>query len=280
MITQLLGPVNGQPNQSGSPTHTHTTRHGTSGRAVDRRVPVRVCGGGVRGRNGWPAGAQISLNHASTSHPRMELSPSPTTTHHWATGADERAPPPTWTRCQPRPATRRTRTTTGVSAPASAVQRTWRTTCRALRRRLLNRPGSERSRETAVRLSVPATAMKPRPLDYGCGPAAAAAAGCAGWAWRPRPRGGGRSPGVSPKCSNSPNSAAAAGAVHSEHHRRGDSVVLLRPVELPGTGYGSEVEARIERVIFACRFMTFLGIGGLLLGSVPCFLKVFSRFID
>jgi hypothetical protein len=68
--------------------------------------------------------------------------------------------------------------------------------------------------------------------------------------------------------------------VHSEHHRRGDSVVLLRPVELPGTGYGSEVEARIERVIFACRFMTFLGIGGLLLGSVPCFLKVFSRFID
>ncbi|CAD6338362.1 unnamed protein product [Miscanthus lutarioriparius] len=127
--------------------------------------------------------------------------------------------------------------------------------------------------------------MKPTPLDYNCGPAAAAAAGCAGWAWRPRPRprGGGRAPGVSPKCSHSASSSssAAAGVVPSEHRRR---EVLYRPVEQPGTGYGSELEARIEKVIFACRFMTFLGIGGLLLGSVPCFLKgsvhVMNAFVD
>jgi hypothetical protein len=34
------------------------------------------------------------------------------------------------------------------------------------------------------------------------------------------------------------------------------------------------LEARIEKFIYSCRFMTFLAIGGSLLGSVPCFLKV------
>lgn len=82
---------------------------------------------------------------------------------------------------------------------------------------------------------------------------------------------------MSPKCSHSAAAAAAAGAVQSEDRRR---EVLYRPVELPGTGYGSELEARIEKVIYACRFMTFFGICGLLLGSVPCFLKVLARFID
>jgi uncharacterized membrane protein YqhA len=33
------------------------------------------------------------------------------------------------------------------------------------------------------------------------------------------------------------------------------------------------LEARIEKFIYSCRFMTFLAIGGSLLGSVPCFLK-------
>lgn len=83
---------------------------------------------------------------------------------------------------------------------------------------------------------------------------------------------------MSPKCSNS----AAAGAVHSEDRRR--EVHRPDPVELPRPGYGEEVEARIERVIYACRFMTFLGIGGLLLGSVPCFLKgsvyVMNAFVE
>ncbi|OEL31138.1 hypothetical protein BAE44_0007846 [Dichanthelium oligosanthes] len=98
-------------------------------------------------------------------------------------------------------------------------------------------------------------------------------AGCAGWAWRPRPRA--RSAAVSPKCSHAAAAAAAAeGAVHSEHHRRGGiRGVLFRPVGLPGTEYVSELEEQIEKVIYACRFMTFLGIGGLLAGSVPCFLK-------
>lgn len=141
--------------------------------------------------------------------------------------------------------------------------------------RLLNLPGASGVGRRKFE-SVLDTGMKPRPLGCGYGPAAAAAAGCAGWAWRPRPRGGGRAARVSPKCSHSA-AAAEAGAVHSEHHRRGVSEALLGPVELPGTGYGYELEARIEKVIYACRFMTFLGIGGLLLGSVPCFLKVLAR---
>lgn len=86
---------------------------------------------------------------------------------------------------------------------------------------------------------------------------------------------------MSPKCSHSAAAAAAAGAVQSEDRRR---EVLYRPVELPGTGYGSELEARIEKVIYACRFMTFFGICGLLLGSVPCFLKgcvfVMDAFVE
>lgn len=124
----------------------------------------------------------------------------------------------------------------------------------------------------------PATAMKPRPLGVATSAAAAAAgaeglvaAGRAGWAWRPRPR------GVSPKCSHS-------AAAHSEHGRRGTRGVPLRPRGLPSLEYGSELEARIEKVIYASRFITFIGIGGLLLGSVPCFLKgcvyVMDAFVE
>jgi len=66
-------------------------------------------------------------------------------------------------------------------------------------------------------------------------------------------------------------SAAAAGAPHSERRRR---EVLYRLVELSGMGYAGGM---IERVIDACRCMTFLGIGGLLLGLV---LWVLNAFID
>ncbi|KAJ1260979.1 hypothetical protein BS78_10G273000 [Paspalum vaginatum] len=118
--------------------------------------------------------------------------------------------------------------------------------------------------------------MKPRPL----GSVAAAAeglvgAGHAGWAWRPRPR------GVSPKRSHS---SSAAGAVHLEHRRRGTNRAPFRPLGLPLTEYGADLEARVEKVIYACRFITFLGIGGLLLGSIPCFLKgcvyVMDAFVE
>lgn len=117
-----------------------------------------------------------------------------------------------------------------------------------------------------------ATAMKPRPA--GCKAAAKGSglvgAACGGWARRPRPRA--RSAALSPKCS----AAAPAGTVHSEseHRRRRVPGVLLRPVRLPGTEYGSELERRVEKFIYACRFMTFLAIGGSLVGSIPCFLKV------
>ncbi|WVZ78572.1 hypothetical protein U9M48_026263 [Paspalum notatum var. saurae] len=117
--------------------------------------------------------------------------------------------------------------------------------------------------------------MKPRPL----GSVAAAAAeglvgaGHAGWAWRPRPR------GVSPKCSHSSPSSSAA-AVHLERRRGGTNRGPFRQRGLHLTEYGSELEARVEKVIYACRFITFLGIGGLLLGSVPCFLKVLASLVD
>ncbi|RCV23149.1 hypothetical protein SEVIR_4G287300v4 [Setaria viridis] len=117
--------------------------------------------------------------------------------------------------------------------------------------------------------------MKLRPLTC-------VAAGCAGWAWRPRSRV--RSEAVSPKRSHA--AAAAAGAVHSEEHRRGGMrEVLFRPVGLPTeTKFGAGLEDRIEKVICACRFMTFLGIGGLLAGCVPCFLKgcvyVMDAFVE
>ncbi|KAF8772105.1 hypothetical protein HU200_006099 [Digitaria exilis] len=119
--------------------------------------------------------------------------------------------------------------------------------------------------------------MKPRPLA--CVAAAEGLVGV-GWAWRPRPRA--RSERVSPKCSHS--ATASAGAVcseeHHHHHRRGIGEVLFRPVGRPGTEYGSDLEARIEKVIYACRFMTFLGIGGLLIGSVPCFLQGFVNVMN
>ena len=121
--------------------------------------------------------------------------------------------------------------------------------------------------------------MKPKPLVCVAAGEGLVRAGGAGWAWRPRPRGA-RLAGVSPKCSHA--AAAAEGAVHSEHHhrRRGVRGVLFRPVGFPRTEDAWKLEERIEKVIFACRFMTFLGIGGLLAGSIPCFLKVLARFSD
>jgi hypothetical protein len=38
--------------------------------------------------------------------------------------------------------------------------------------------------------------------------------------------------------------------------------------------FGSDLEAGIEKAIYACRFMAFLAIAGSLAGSVLCFLKV------
>ncbi|TVU07630.1 hypothetical protein EJB05_40994, partial [Eragrostis curvula] len=108
-----------------------------------------------------------------------------------------------------------------------------------------------------------------------------AGAACGGSAWRPRARA--RWAAVSPKCPHA--AAAATGAVHSEHHHHHRvSGVLFRQDGLPGTEYWSELEARIEKFIYACRFMTFLAIGGLLLGSVPCFFKgcvyVMDAFVE
>ncbi|KAG2614153.1 hypothetical protein PVAP13_4KG381502 [Panicum virgatum] len=120
--------------------------------------------------------------------------------------------------------------------------------------------------------------MKPRPLVVAAGEGLVGAGG-AGWAWRSRPRA--RLPGVSPKCSHS--AAAAEGVVQSEHHRRrrgGVRGVLFRPAGLPRTKNDWKLEERIEKVIYACRFMTFLGIGGLLAGSIPCFLKGWVYVMD
>ncbi|KAG2608457.1 hypothetical protein PVAP13_4NG320800 [Panicum virgatum] len=121
--------------------------------------------------------------------------------------------------------------------------------------------------------------MKPKPLVCVAAGEGLVRAGGAGWAWRPRPRGA-RLAGVSPKCSHA--AAAAEGAVHSEHHhrRRGVRGVLFRPVGFPRTEDAWKLEERIEKVIFACRFMTFLGIGGLLAGSIPCFLKGWVYVMD
>ncbi|CAN6200549.1 unnamed protein product [Urochloa humidicola] len=120
--------------------------------------------------------------------------------------------------------------------------------------------------------------MKPRPLTC------VAAGRPPGWAWRPRPRPRARSAGVSPKCSHAP---AAGGAVRSEHHhhhsRGGGGLrgVLFRPVARPRTEHGGlDLEERIEKFVYACRFMTFLGIGGLLAGSIPCFLKGWVYVLD
>ncbi|CAN6162760.1 unnamed protein product [Urochloa humidicola] len=124
--------------------------------------------------------------------------------------------------------------------------------------------------------------MKPRPLTC------VAAGRPPGWAWRPRPRPRARSP----KCSHAPPppgavAAGAEGAVRSEHHhRRGGSggirgVLVRPPVGRPRTEHRwSDLEERIEKFVYACRFMTFLGIGGLLAGSIPCFLKGWVYVLD
>ncbi|KAG8074665.1 hypothetical protein GUJ93_ZPchr0006g43275 [Zizania palustris] len=129
--------------------------------------------------------------------------------------------------------------------------------------------------------------MKPRPSGFG--PAAAAAevlvgAGCGGWAWRPRPRPTSAATTVAMSARRSGTQAAAvASAVHSEH-RRDVHGLQLPPLGLPRLEFSSDLEARIEKVIYACRFMTFLAIAGSLIGSVPCFLKgcvfVMDAFIE
>ncbi|KAL5199984.1 hypothetical protein ABZP36_021187 [Zizania latifolia] len=128
--------------------------------------------------------------------------------------------------------------------------------------------------------------MKPRPSGFG--PAASAevlvGAGCGGWAWRPRPRPTSAATTVAMSARRSgTQAAAAASAVHSEQHR-GVHGLQLPPLGLPRLEFTSDLEARIEKVIYACRFMTFLAIAGSLIGSVPCFLKgcvfVMDAFIE
>ncbi|KAE8773888.1 hypothetical protein D1007_53813 [Hordeum vulgare] len=122
--------------------------------------------------------------------------------------------------------------------------------------------------------------MRPRPFGSGVASAAAAeasvGAGCrGGWAWRPRPR---ARPGqrVRVRGTPSPHAAAAASAVHAEPHHG----VRFRPFGLPREGFGSDLEAGIEKVIYACRFMAFLAIAGSLAGSVLCFLKGCTFVMD
>ncbi|XP_052160023.1 uncharacterized protein LOC127777465 [Oryza glaberrima] len=129
--------------------------------------------------------------------------------------------------------------------------------------------------------------MKPRPTGFGAGAAAAAevlvGGGCGGWAWRPRPRPAtvASTAAMSVRGPGTTQAAAAASAVHSERHRGGVHGLQLPPLRLQFT---ADLEARIEKVIYACRFMTFLAIAGSLIGSVPCFLKgcvyVMDAFIE
>uniref|UniRef100_A0A0E0LFI5 Uncharacterized protein n=1 Tax=Oryza punctata TaxID=4537 RepID=A0A0E0LFI5_ORYPU len=117
--------------------------------------------------------------------------------------------------------------------------------------------------------------MKPRPSGFGATAAAEVlvGAGCGGWAWRPRPRPATAASTAAMSVRGSgTKAAAAASAVHSEHHHRGG----VHGLQLPPLGlqFTADLEARIEKVIYACRFMTFLAIAGSLIGSVPCFLKV------
>jgi hypothetical protein len=44
-----------------------------------------------------------------------------------------------------------------------------------------------------------------------------------------------------------------------------------------GTKFGAELEERMEKVVYACRFVTFLAIGVLLVGCITCFLTVLAR---
>uniref|UniRef100_A0A0D9WU10 Uncharacterized protein n=1 Tax=Leersia perrieri TaxID=77586 RepID=A0A0D9WU10_9ORYZ len=140
-------------------------------------------------------------------------------------------------------------------------------------------------------------AMKPRPSGIRAAAAAAAAAGeglvggrrrvfgeitiTASPRWRPRPR-----PAAAAAMS-ARGSGTHAVAVHSEEHHRGVHGLRFPPQLGMGMGmkqFAAELEARIEKVIYACRFMTFLAIVGSLVGSVPCFLKgcvyVMDAFIE
>ena len=119
-----------------------------------------------------------------------------------------------------------------------------------------------------------AVMMRPRPLGSGVAAAApaevSAGAGYRGWAWRQRPRAQPR--GVRVRGAPSPHAAAAASAVPAERH----DGVRFRPfgVAPPRAVFGEDLEAAIEKAIYACRFMAFLAIAGSLAGSVLCFLKV------
>ena len=101
-----------------------------------------------------------------------------------------------------------------------------------------------------------------------------ASAGCRGWAWRPRPKA--RPRGVRVRGAPSPHAAAAAAATSTVHTEPHDGVRFRPFVAPPRAGFGSDLEAAIEKAIYACRFMAFLGIAGSLAGSVICFLKVCS----
>ncbi|KAK1612064.1 hypothetical protein QYE76_035737 [Lolium multiflorum] len=123
-------------------------------------------------------------------------------------------------------------------------------------------------------------AMTMRPRPFGSGVASAAevsvGAGCrGGWAWRPRPKA--RPRGVRVRGASSP--AAAASAVHMETEPQ--HAARFRPFGLPArAGFGSDLEAGIEKAIYACRFMAFLAIAGSLAGSVLCFLKGCTFVMD
>ncbi|VAI78730.1 unnamed protein product [Triticum turgidum subsp. durum] len=124
--------------------------------------------------------------------------------------------------------------------------------------------------------------MRPRPFGSGVASAAAAeasvGAGCrGGWAWRPRPR---ARPGQRVRVRGEPGPHAAAAAAASAVHAEPDHGVRSRPFGLPRAGFGSDLEAGIEKVIYACRFMAFLGIAGSLAGSVLCFLKGCTFVMD
>lgn len=176
-------------------------------------------------------------------------------------------------------------TSPSASSPLRTVHWTWRLhLARDATRRgppsssllLLNHQPRAKCGERAIEVEHLA-GMKPRPTGFGAAAAAAAevlvGGGCGGWAWRPRPRPAtvASTAAMSVRGPGTTQAAAAASAVHSERHRGGVHGLQLPPLRLQFT---ADLEARIEKVIYACRFMTFLAIAGSLIGSVPCFLKV------
>lgn len=136
-----------KPNNENPATRASQRSTNQSGRGSHRRHEPSCSGAGVwrrSSREEWLAGGSPDhLNHASTRHGAIRgwncLRCYPPLTHWAWAGTDEMKngcspPPPTWTRCQPRPATRRTGRTTGLVG-VRVVHRTWRPTCGALPRR-------------------------------------------------------------------------------------------------------------------------------------------------